>query len=195
MKMGWQPQSSGAFERWVDDTPALDVIFDRFERHLPLMLLQSSRRVEPDWRSGLHAFAERMAGSGVFWWLYGSAALAVRGIQVVPGDIDVAVDDAERTAEAMEGLLVLPLTYMPRWVADWTAWAFEGAIVEWVQGCHPTASSPPHEQEPAIIDSLEEVSWHGHQMLVPPLSSQLQVLEARGLTERAAVIRQHLDGE
>lgn len=193
MKMGWQPQRPGAFGRWVDDTQILDAVFDRFARHLPLMLLQSSRQVEPDWRTGLHAFAERMAGSGVLWWLYGSAALAVRGIDVAPGDVDLAVDDAQRTAEAMKQLLVLPVTYMPRWVADWTAWAFAGAIVEWLQGSHPTGNSPPHEQEPAIIESLEEVSWEGHQILIPPNSSQLPVVEARGLTERAAAIRQHLD--
>lgn len=193
VKMGWQPQRAGAFERWVDDTPILDAVFDRFARHLPLMLLQSSRQVEPDWRTGLHAFAERMEGSGVFWWLYGSAALAVRGIDVAPGDVDLAVDDAQLAAEAMEPLLVLPVTYMPRWVADWTAWSFAGAIVEWLQGCHPTGSSPPHEQEPAIIDSLEEVSWEGRQVLIPPISSQLVVIEARGLMERAAAIRQHLD--
>lgn len=193
VKMGWHHQPSGAFERWVDDTPILDAVFHRFEHHLPLMLLQSSRQVEPDWKTGLHAFAERMDGSGVFWWLYGSAALAVRGIDVAPGDVDLAVEDAQRTAEAMESLLVLPVTYMPRWLADWTAWSFAGAIVEWIQGAHPTGSSPPHEQEPAIIDSLEEVSWEGHPILVPPVSSQLAIVEARSLMARAAAIRQHLD--
>ena len=81
---------------------------------------------------------------------------------------------------------------MPAWVADWTAWAFEGAIVEWLAEYHGTGSIPPREQEPAIIGLLEEVSWEGHRILLPPLSAQLAVVEARGLNQRAAAIREHL---
>lgn len=195
VKMGWQPRRPDGFERRVDHMPGLDAVFERFKRHLPLMLLQSGRHVEADWRTGLHAFAERMEGSGVFWWLYGSAALAVRGIDVAPGDVDLAVQDAERATAAMQALLVVPLTYMPAWLADWTAWAFEGSIVEWLEGYHATGSNPPREQEPAIIDSLEEVSWEGHQILVPPVSIQLPVVEARGLTVRAMAIREYLDAD
>lgn len=193
VKMGWRPGPSGRFERRVDLMPEIETVFERFERHLPLMLLQSTGQAEVDWRTGLHAFAERVEGSGIFWWLYGSAALAVRGIDVTPGDVDLAVIDAERATAAMQPLLVLPLTYMPGWLADWTAWAFAGAIVEWLSDYHPTGSSPPREQEPAIIDMLEEVPWEGHQVLIPPLSSQVPVLEARGLKRRAAAIRRHLD--
>ena len=85
--------------------------------------------------------------------------LAVRGIDVAPGGVDLAVDDAQRATAAMEPLLVLPLTYMSAWRAEWTAWAFEGAIVEWLSGYHPTGSTPPREQEPAMIAMLEEVRW------------------------------------
>ena len=106
VKMGWHPQGSGRFERRVDLMPGLDAVFGRFERHLPLMLLHSSGQVEPDWRAGLHAFAERVEGSGVAWWLYGSTALAIRGIDVAPGDVDLAVNDAKRATAVMEPLLV-----------------------------------------------------------------------------------------
>ena len=193
VKMGWLPGPSGRFARQVGIMPGLEAVFTRFERHLPLMLLQSARHVEADWQTGLHSFAERMEDTAVFWWLYGSAALAVRGLDVVPGDVDLAVDHVELATAAMAPLLVLPLTYMPAWLADWTAWAFDGAIVEWLSDYHPPGSNPPQEQEPAIIDMLEEVSWEGHQILVPPLASQLPIVEVRGLEERAAAIRRHVD--
>lgn len=160
-----------------------------------MMLLQSSGQVQPDWRAGLHAFAERMEGLSVFWWLYGSAALAVRGIDLAPKDVDLAVDDPRRTTDAMEPILVLPLTQMRGWLADWTAWAFKGSVVEWLGGYYPTGSNPPREQESAIIGSLEEVPWEGHRILVPPLSVQLPVVEARGLEDRARAIRRHLGME
>jgi hypothetical protein len=148
------------------------------------------RLVPVAWDVALAEFADRVAPSRLQWWLYGSAALAVRGIDIEPGDVDIAVDDAHLAADLMSDLLVEPVSRHGEWVAEWTARAFHGAVIEWLSGGRPSGHVPPHEQEPAVINHLEPVIWQGRSFLVPSLEIQLAVAESRGLSHRRDLIRQ-----
>jgi len=44
------------------------------------------------WRDALQEVCQRTSGQPVDWWLTGSAALAVRGVLVEPGDLDLVCD-------------------------------------------------------------------------------------------------------
>jgi hypothetical protein len=132
---------------------------------------------------------DRTADSGLRWWLYGSAALAVRGIDIEPGDLDLAVDDPWLVGALLDDLLVEPVTVLDKWVADIGGRAFHGALIEWLAGAHPTGLTPPSEQEPAAGAQLEIIPWRGRRVPVPRLEIQLAVAERRGLTERIELIR------
>lgn len=189
VKMGWQPDAdAGTFTRRLDAAPDVETIFDRFSRHVETMVRQSARLAPIDWEQGLELFAARAEGSPLRWWLYGSGALAVRGIRLQPGDLDIHVDDA-LAAELLADHLVEPVTHMVGWVADRGARAFAGVLVEWLAGAHESGCEPPHEQEDAAESHLEVVTWRGHQIRVPPLELQLAVAKRRGLAERADLIR------
>ena len=64
--------------------------------------------------------------------MYGSAALALRGVEVVPGDIDVNVSDAYRAGELFDDLMVTPVEELDGSVASRVGRAFCGAIIEWL---------------------------------------------------------------
>jgi hypothetical protein len=51
----------------------------------------------------------------------------------------------------------------------------------------------PHEQGRAARDRLETVTWRGWEVPVPPLDVQLAIALRRGLTGRAALIREAMD--
>lgn len=170
VKMGWLLGDDGVFVRQVAATPDVELIFENFTAHLEEMVLQSARVRPTRWEVGLEAFLDRVEGTGLNWWLYGSGALAVRGIEVEPGDLDFAVDDAMLAGE------------------QWTGRAFYGATLEWLAGAHPSGSSPPHEQEPAARAHLEAVTWRGRYVPVPELGLQLAVANQRGLRDRARLI-------
>ncbi len=189
-KMGWQQVQPGLFARRLSDEAGIEEIFRRFSDHVELMVLQSAGLRPVDWQSALEAFVDRIGETGTGWWLYGSAALAVRGIEVTPGDVDLAVEDSRVVGEAMRDLLVEPVTQMTGWVADAGGRAFHGAIIEWLSGAHPTGLSPPHEQEPAAGEHLELVNWRGRAIPVPRLGVQLAVAASRGLGHRCSLIRQ-----
>jgi hypothetical protein len=189
VKLGWLPINGESFARRVADTPDLQRVFVNFTRHLQEMLLQSAFLRPVPWDRALEEFLDRVCGSGLRWWLYGSGALAVRGVDIEPRDLDFAVDDAHLAAALLSDLLVEPSTPRPGWVADMTGRAFHGALIEWLAGVHATGTSPPHEQEPAAGEHLETIQWRGRAVQVPVLELQLLVAERRGLDDRVHLIR------
>jgi hypothetical protein len=193
VKMGWQPTStSGEFTRRLDASPEVEEIFERFSRYIETMVRQKARLEPIDWGRGLREFVDRVDDSGLHWWLYGSCALAVRGLAVAPGDLDIRVDDAYLTGRVMADLLVEPVTGMRGWVADAGGRAYAGVLIEWLAGPHPSGLDPPHEQDDAASSHLELVQWHGVEIPVPTLKLQLAVAERRGLEDRVSVIRRAL---
>lgn len=171
IKMGWQPEGAGVFRRRLSNSGDVARIFANFDAHIEEMILQSAGLRPVRWQEALAEFVDRVAGPfadrGLRWWLYGSGALAVRGLDVEPGDLDLAVDDPWLAGELLADRLVEPVTRMQGWVADSGGRAFCGAIVEWLSGAHPTGAVPPHEQEPAAASHLELVSWRGRSVPVP----------------------------
>ncbi len=146
------------------------------------------------WREALLEFLSRVQGTELRWWLYGSAALAVRGIEIDPADIDVNVSACWLTGRILDDLLVTPVTQMSGWVAKCAGRAFAHTIIEWLSEPFDKLDNPeaPHEQGPFVAGNLETVSWSEHRILVPPLSAQLRVCETRGLDDRAELIRHEL---
>lgn len=188
-KLGWSPITAESFVRAVAVTADLDRVFASFSMHLEEMLLQSAALRPVQWDRALEGCLDRVQGSGLGWWLYGSGALAVRGVDIEPRDLDLVVDDAHHAAALLSDLLVEPVTPRNGWVAKWTGRAFHGALIEWLAGAHPSGASPPHEQEPAARDHLETVQWRGRAVHVPALELQLLVAEHRGLDDRVHLIR------
>src|SRR5207244_3301736 len=112
----------------------------RFATHLDVILLQTARVLPVPWGEALELLLRRLDGANVDWWLTGSAAVAVRGVDVAPRDLDLVTDDegAHVLAELLEDALVEPLQPVD-WFCRWWGRAFLGARVEWVGGVGPAA--------------------------------------------------------
>jgi hypothetical protein len=191
-RMGYLSVDEGrSATRWFPSSPDIDRYHERFDASIGLMVLQKARRVVVPWESALLEFLRRVAGTNLSWWLYGSAALAVRGIAVEPGDIDVHVDDAALAGCLFDDLLVTPVERMDGWVADYVGRAFCHAVVEWLSDPRPELDNPaaPSEQGAFVEPYLETVHWHGYDIRVPPLSVQASSCEQRGLSDRVALIQ------
>jgi hypothetical protein len=176
---------------WFPGTHRTAAYYERFAASIEPMVLQSARLVRVPWEDALLEFLRRVEGSELRWWLYGSAALAVRGLDVEPGDVDVSVDDAALAGRIFDDLLVTPVLELQDWAAKYTGRAFHGAIFEWLSDPHPEDDDPadPNEQGPFVADRLETVEWHGRRIPVPPLTVQLAACERRGLDDRVQLIR------
>jgi len=174
------------------DSPHLDHIYHNFARCAEELILQLASVHPAPWEQALLALLEKIKDQDIDWWLVGSAALAVRGIDVSPHDIDLSVDDAgaNKLGEVLLDYLVQPVEAAQDWICNWFGRAFLHTRIEWVGGVDGRADTPETSDfGPIAVKRRETINWNGYQLQVPPLDLQLIVSERRGLTERAEKIK------
>jgi hypothetical protein len=78
--------------------------------------LRQCARLEPaPWEDALMNALRRLHLADFAWWLYGSAALAVRGLPVAPADVDLHVADAFAAGRLFDDVLVTPVERLDGW--------------------------------------------------------------------------------
>lgn len=171
--------------------PSIDRIFANFARCIEPLVLQKARLAPVPWERALLTFCETVAGHEIDWWLTGSGALAVRGLDVSPRDLDLCVGRAD--AARLEDLMLDHLIEPPRpgFISDLFVRSFPGACVEWCAGIDERADAHMVGDVGLTAQArLETVEWRGFAIRVPPLTLQLVVNEARNLTDRVTQIKQ-----
>lgn len=151
-----------------------------------------------DWRTALQHFARLAATASAEWMLVGSAASAVHGVELSPGDIDVLA----RTANDVVKLAaVLPSLDMPGQLdvdpqtfvstteqpvitfGGWTfgRWFLDGDTVELahIAGVYGRLTESGGE----VWGQRRLVRWRGNLLPIVPLEVQLATMLGRGLDE------------
>jgi hypothetical protein len=204
---GLEPELAGPAERLLMDyerhgdewrhgypvgTPHLDRCWENFSECAAAMLRQAARLDPVPWREALCEVCERTADIGLDWWLTGSAALAVRGAPIEPGDLDLVctAKEAVRLGEIFADALIEPVTECDAdWISAYWGRAFRAARIEWIGDPRAAADRPlPSDFGPVAASRLQTVRWERWLIRVPPLDLQRAVSERRGLTQRVAII-------
>lgn len=191
-RLGYKPTPLGGNGRaFQSDTPNLAAHYKNFAASAEALILQKAGRLEVPWEAALERFLVRVADQPIKWWMTGSSSLAVQGVPIVPGDIDIVAGSVE------DGILldqlfqdVIAESPRPGWIAERVTRTFLGVRVGWVAGVHPQ-----HGEEVGLLEAgrqAQPVTWRGYTILVPPPLIQLQLNERRGRTERVQQIREWL---
>ncbi len=179
------------------DTPGLDICWQNFTSCAEPMLRQAARLQPVPWRETLHELCRRTSGRESGWWLAGSTALAVRGAEIEPGDIDVICSDdsAFSLGRIFADALIEPVIYdTSGLISDYGGRAFLAARLEWIGAPRAGVDSPaPSDFGPIAASRLETVTWEGWRLRVPPLDLQRAVSQRRGLTTRVTLIDELLN--
>jgi len=195
-ELRFEEQEGGFVRAFPAEATGLHESYIRFKLTLQEALDQAAGRRMPPWDEALDAVATRLRAARARWFLTGSAALAVRGIDVVPRDLDLVVREPERAVEALADVQTEPVTVNRpgAWIARWFSRGFLHARVEWIADVDPAIDvySSPNEFGPRAVSRLETARWQDHDLLVVPLDIQLAVTERRGLAARAETIRDFL---
>jgi hypothetical protein len=174
-------------------SPYLNAIYQNFARHIEEVVLQAAGFHPVLWQKALLTFIERVGQQqDIKWWLAGSTALAVRGLDASPRDIDLILDNesAQKVGDLLLDCLIEPVQDSRGWISNWFGRAFLDARVEWVGGVDASVDTPEiTDFGPTAASRLETIYWRGHEIRVPPLDLQLQVSERRGLFERVETIK------
>jgi hypothetical protein len=166
-KLEFEPVDGGFARRFPADSPHLERIYANFACSVADVILQKAGVRPAPWDRVLDKVLRLMDAHAITWWLVGSSALAARGLDVSPRDVDLVVDEvgAHRLAELLLDDLIEPLTPVESWSARWFSRAFPGALVEWVGGVDE------HHCWGATAN-WETITWRGHRLRVLPLDTQ-----------------------
>ncbi|PKK88446.1 MAG: hypothetical protein CVV64_18785 [Candidatus Wallbacteria bacterium HGW-Wallbacteria-1] len=187
-------QGSDFIRDFPADIPGASEAAGNFRTHGMEMFRPVMSGEPVDWRAGLLAFIERMEGlgQGIPWFLTGSCALTVRGIDVQPSDVDFVFprfSDMERVGQIFRKETVYPF-------CDCGDWVTRGYGAAWMHAILAMAFEPlaclddpfPIDSGPAAIENLEKVSWMGREISVPPLEYCLNINRRRERTERVELL-------
>lgn len=195
-RLGFREWEGSLARSFPSDAPHMDRAYENFCQHIDQVLRQAAGQLAVPWESALVEVLRRIDRTSLDWWLTGSAALAIRGVDVEPRDIDLIVDDAGARAlgELLLDGLIEPVIQAQDWISRWWGRAFLHARIEWAGGVSERADLPvPGDVGPTAARRLEKVVWRGRQIRVPPLELHLVVSERRGLSDRATRIRRFLE--
>jgi hypothetical protein len=190
-ELAYPREAEDEFVRRFPTSEPTPTIYGRFSASIERLLAQTCGRERPPWEESLQRLHHRLAAAGVEWMLGGSVALAIRGVSIVPRDIDFTVADQRATARAFSGLLIEPpLRSHGRWIAEWFGRAWDGIRIEWAAETRPDLDDHDWTSDigPNAVARAETIEWQGLSFRVPPLDLQVAVTRERGLEERLAAI-------
>ena len=183
--LGYAPVDGGFGRSFPAPGPYVERIYRNFTVHVEELLRQKAGDLPVPWERTLEMLLQLVGGRSLNWLLVGSAALAARGLDVMPGDVDMVVHAGTKELEAALLDYAIEPTVPVGWRAGWvTGHAFVHASVTWIGPSDGRADSPE-----AGGNALEIVAWRGHALPVQPLGTALRDNEWRGREERVALIR------
>ena len=181
--------------RYPPGTRYFDRAVANLRQNLDEIVRQRIAGTPPGWAGPLEDLLRRAGQARVPVAVVGSAALAARGVDVRPGDIDVitTMDGVDALADSYQESLVMPVATVPGF-GKWSR-AFSGGIrVEWLGNpARPLESPWPLAASAwSIASPFEEIRWENRILCVPPLEVQRRAEVHRGRPDRAAAIDEYL---
>jgi hypothetical protein len=183
----------GFYKTYPADYPFIGLIRQNFVQNGEAMFDQLGYYSAIPWEEGLSAFANRIAGKGISWWLTGSCAPCLRGILINPHDVDIMVNSSDIPAiiEIFKEDIFEPIVDTQGWVTKHFGVLF--------MNCRIDIASDPASfvDEPEPVDfgqyakaHLESIDWQGHQILVPPLHLSIAVNKKRERWDRVMLMQE-----
>ena len=182
-------------KRFPASTPYLDKIMARYEKYAEEMFLQVVYQRPIPWEKGLLEFVSRVSNSDVDWWLTGSCAACIRGINMSPHDVDIMVDSrsVDLLTELFQDNIIEPIIDTKGWLTKDFGVLFLGCRIDIASDPQDRLDEPePADCGPYAKSVLESVAWKGYEVRIPPIELQLNVNRRRQRTERVKLMEEYI---
>ena len=192
----YQNDSESYYKKFSKDIKHIDIIKSNYQKNAKTMFDQCGHFVSIPWEKGLQNVCSIMHNSGIEWWLTGSCATCIRGIDLNPHDIDIIINSKylDEAIELYSSYLIEPVIDTNGWITKYFGVAFNQVRIDLAFDPSPELDIPePSDCGPFAQNNLEEIEWRGFKIKVPPLFLQLKTNEYRGRMDRVEKITEYLE--
>lgn len=157
------PVENSFLKQWADG-PGIEIVAGNFEKHGVESLEQLLKIRPAPWEQALAAFIEKLAGTGIRWYIHGSAAMAIWGIDVAPRDLNIIFPD-QSDFDRVRQLFLADTIYPLERCEGWLMGGLGGLFIHANIGvAFNNASDVPFD-----MSQLAEVEWEGRKIAISPL--------------------------
>ena len=192
LKMCFYEEENEIFYKdFPKDYPHMDKIRANFVKNGIKMFNQLGYFTEIPWEKALIAFCQIIRKHDIDWWLTGSCAACLRGIDFYPHDVDIMIDskDVCKISNIFSAYLFEPIVNTNGWVTKDFGVLFLHARIDIASDPVNSLDDPiPVDCGPAARENLEKIDWNGYAIKIPPIAYQLNANRLRGRTERVKKI-------
>ncbi|HEY3299030.1 MAG TPA: hypothetical protein VGK34_10275 [Armatimonadota bacterium] len=182
----WPVENS--FLRQYENGPDTESIAGNFERHGVESLEQLLKIRPAPWEQALCALIEKLVGTGIRWYIHGSAAMAIWGIDVAPRNLDIIfpdLSDFDRIRRLFLRETIYPIERCEGWIMGGLGGLFVHANIGLA---FMNATDVPFD-----MSQLKEVEWMGRKIAISPLEWLKRDNQNYGRPERVELIEKFLN--
>ena len=180
------PVEHSFLKQWGNG-PDMEIIAGNFEAHGVESLEQLLKIRPAPWEQALSAFIEKLAGTGIRWYIHGSAAMAIWGIDVTPRDLNIIfpdLSDFDSVRQLFLADIIYPIELCPGWLMGGLGGLFIHANIGLA---FMNASDVPFD-----MSQLKDVEWMGRKIAISPLEWLKRDNQNYGRSERVELIERFL---
>ncbi len=147
------------------------------------------------WEDALESFCQKVDGHNIDWWLTGSCASCLRGIELKPHDIDIMVNskDIHLIESIFAEYLIEPIVNTDGWLTKDFGVIFLKARIDIASDPVENLDIPtPVDCGPTAKRNLEKIHWKGFDIKIPPIELQLNANKRRNRMDRVKLIENYI---
>ena len=174
----------------------INKIKDNYQKYNLDMVLQAGKFKQIKWRKALISFIEKIKDCDIEWWLTGSCALKIRGVDIKPNDVDIMLNskDIDKINELFLDNIIWPIADTNGWIVKYFGVIFLNGQIDLAFDPQDFADDPePVDFGPYAKKNLEIIRWNNYDIKVPPLELQLKSNKLRRRKKRVEKIQEFLE--
>ena len=191
----YQLDGDSYIKKFPKDTKNIEKIKENYLENAEEMFSQLGYFSPIPWEKALLEFVKRVEGKGIDWWLTGSCSACLRGVNFKPHDVDIMIDskDVDKISEIFADHIVEPIIDTNGWLTKDFGVIFFHSRIDIASDPQECLDDPePVDCGPYAKRNLEEITWNGYKIKVPPLHLQLNVNRRRERIDRVKILEEHL---
>src|SRR6056297_885270 len=173
----------------------INKIKENYKKYNLEMVLQAGKFKKIMWDEALLSFIKRIEEYDIDWWLTGSCALKIRGIDIYPHNVDIMLnsEDIEKINELFVDNIIWPISDTNGWIVKYFGVIFLNGQIDLAFDPQDFADDPePVDFGPYAKKHLEIIRWNNYDIKVPPLELQLKSNKLRRRKKRVEKIQEFL---